>query len=159
MRFLYFDRVTHLERGKIIRGTKTFPLSEEYLNRHFTREPVVPGVILIEAMSQLTGWLVAYSLDFKMNCVISLIDDIEAPTVLRPGETVEIVGEIVDMNKKASLCRAWIEKGGESLARGGRLLYPHFPNPRPDVLAERFRLYAGRGSLENGGGASAGEAP
>ncbi len=122
-------------------GVKTFPLSEAYLNAHFTRAPRVPGSILIEAMAQITGWLVVYTYDFKTPCVISLIDDVEVASDLRPGVSVEIHGEMIDTNERASLCRARIEKDGVPVARAERLVYPHFPNEDTEGLKERFRNY------------------
>ena len=128
-------------RGERIVGVKTFPLSEAYLNAHFSRAPRVPGSILIEAMAQITGWLVICTYDFKTSCVISLIDDVEVASDLCPGVSVEIHGEIVDTNERASLCRARIEKNGVTVARAGRFVYPHFPNDDPEGLKERFRSY------------------
>ena len=128
-------------RGERIVGVKTFPLSEEYLNAHFRRAPRVPGSILIEAMAQITGWLVICTYDFKTSCVISLIDDVEVASDLRPGVSVEIHGEIIDTNERASLCRARIEKDGVAVAKAERFVYPHFPNDDPEGLKERFRNY------------------
>ncbi|MYA95107.1 MAG: hypothetical protein F4X91_01690 [Nitrospinae bacterium] len=141
MRFLFFDRIKEVVRGERIVGVKTFPLSEAYLNAHFSRAPRVPGSVLIEAMAQITGWLVVYTHDFRTSCVISLIDDAEVTSDLRPGVTVEIHGEIIDTNERASLCRARIEKDGVPVARAERFVYPHFPNDDPDGLRKRFRNY------------------
>ncbi len=141
MRFLFFDQIKEVVRGERIVGAKTFPLSEAYLNAHFRRAPRVPGSILIEAMAQITGWLVVYTYDFKTSCVISLIDDVEVASDLRPGVSVEIHGEIIDTNEQASLCRARVEKDGVPVARAERFVYPHFPNDEPEALKERFRSY------------------
>jgi len=141
LRFLFFDRIKEVVRGERIVGVKTFPLTEAYLNAHFSRAPRVPGSVLIEAMAQITGWLVVYTHDFKTSCVISLIDDAEVTSDLRPGVTVEIHGEIVDTNERASLCRARVEKDGAPVARAERFVYPHFPNDDPEGLKERFRNY------------------
>ena len=141
MRFLYIDRIKEMVRGERIVGVKTFPLSEAYLNAHFRRAPRVPGSIHIEAMAQITGWLVICTYDFKTSCVISLIDGVEVVSDLRPGASVEIHGEIIDTNERASLCRARIEKDGVPVARAERFVYPHFPNDDPDGLKERFKSY------------------
>ena len=141
MRFLFIDQIKQVARGERIVGVKTFPLSEAYLNAHFQRAPHVPGSILIEAMAQITGWLVVYTYDFKTPCVISLIDDVEVASDLRPGITLEIHGEMIDTNERASLCRARIEKDGVPVARAERLVYPHFVNDDPEELKERFRRY------------------
>ena len=141
MRFLFFDQIKEVVRGERIVGVKTFPLTEAYLNGHFSRAPRVPGSVLIEAMAQIAGWLVVYTHDFRTSCVISLIDDAEVTSDLRPGVTVEIHGEIIDTNERASLCRARIEKDGAPVARAERFVYPHFPNDDPEGLRERFRNY------------------
>lgn len=141
MRFLFFDQIKEVVRGERIVGVKTFPLSEAYLSGHFSRAPRVPGSILIEAMAQITGWLVVYTHDFKTSCVISLIDDAEVTSDLRPGHSVEIHGEIIDTNERASLCRARIERDGVVVARAERFVYPHFHNDDPEGLKERFRNY------------------
>ena len=141
MRFLFFDQIKEVVRGERIVGVKTFPLTEAYLTGHFSRAPRVPGSVLIEAMAQMTGWLVVYTHDFRTSCVISLIDDAEVTSDLRPGVTVEIHGEIIDTNERASLCRARIEKDGAPVARAERFVYPHFPNDDPEGLKERFRNY------------------
>ena len=141
MRFLFFDQIKEVVRGERIVGVKTFPLTEAYLTGHFSRAPRVPGSVLIEAMAQIAGWLVVYTHDFRTSCVISLIDDAEVTSDLRPGVTVEIHGEIIDTNERASLCRARIEKDGAPVARAERFVYPHFPNDDPEGLRERFRNY------------------
>jgi hypothetical protein len=46
MRFLYFDRIIEIESGKRIRAVKTFPLSEAYLKKHFSRAPLLHGEIV-----------------------------------------------------------------------------------------------------------------
>ena len=50
MRFLLFDRVTHLEPGKRNAGVKTVPLADDALNHHFERRPVYPGTLVIDGM-------------------------------------------------------------------------------------------------------------
>ena len=55
MRFYFVDRITELTPGKTIRGFKNVSMSEPYFSTHFPRFPVLPGVIIIEAMAQLAG--------------------------------------------------------------------------------------------------------
>ncbi len=141
MRFLFFDQIKEVVHGEYIVGVKTFPLTEVYLNAHFRRAPRVPGSVLIEAMAQLAGWLVVYTHDFRTSCIISLIDDVEVANDLGPGVSLEIHGEIIDTNERASLCRARVEKNGVPVARAERFVYAHFPSDDPEGLKERFRRY------------------
>lgn len=141
MRFLFFDRVLEAEAGKRIRAAKTFPLSEAFLNGHYTRAPRVPGTLLLEAMCQAAGWLVLYSSGFRVACVISLAEEVRLTPDLHPGAAVEIVGEILSTDKRASLARARVEEGGRVIASAGRLIFPHFPAADPAELERRFRAH------------------
>lgn len=55
--FLLIDRVTELEIGKSITGYKNVTNNEPFFNGHFPEKPVMPGVLIIEAMAQATGLL------------------------------------------------------------------------------------------------------
>lgn len=143
MRFLYYDSVTHIEKGKSIAGVKTFSLSEEFLRSHYRRTALVPGVIMIEAMAQLLGWLIVYSHDFRLSSIMSLIEEVTVSPNLRPGFKAEIHGEILSTSKRDSLGKAWIYVDGEPIASMNRIIYSHFHNVNPDELARRFEYYSG----------------
>ena len=51
--FLLIDRVTDLEPGKSIKGYKNLSYNEPFFAGHFPNEPVMPGVLQIEALAQL----------------------------------------------------------------------------------------------------------
>ena len=143
MRLLFYDRVTEIEKGKTIAGLKTFTLSEEFHRKHFEKIALVPGVIFIEAMAQLLGWLIIYSFDFKLSAIMSLIEDIALPARLRPGFTAEIKGEIVSLSKRDSLGRAEVYVDGEPVASMNRIIYSHFDKVDPEELKKRFNYYSG----------------
>ena len=52
MRFTLIDRITELKPGVSITAVKGLTLAEEYLQDHFPRFPVMPGVLMLEAMFQ-----------------------------------------------------------------------------------------------------------
>ena len=116
MRFLYYDNVTHIEKGKSITGVKTFSLSEEFLRRHFSKVAYIPGVIFIEAMAQLLGWLIIYSNDFKLSAIMSLVENVNISYNLRPGFKAEIKGEIISTSSRDSLGKAKILVDGKTIA-------------------------------------------
>ena len=143
MRFLFYDKVTTIEKGKSITGVKTFALSEEFLRGHYSKIALVPGVILIEAMAQLLGWLIIYSHDFRLSAIMSLVEDVSISSKLRPGFMAEIHGEIISTSHRDSLGKAWITVEGETIASMNRIIYSHFHKVDPEELKERFRYYSG----------------
>ena len=55
--FLLIDRVTNLVSGESIRGYKNVTMNEDMFNGHFPNQPIMPGVLIIEAAAQLSGIL------------------------------------------------------------------------------------------------------
>src|SRR4030067_3081914 len=100
MRFLYYDKITHIEKGKSVIGVKAFSLSEEFFRGHFKKVALVPGVIFIEAMAQLLGWLIIYTHDFNLSAIMSLIEDVQISSHLRPGFIADIHGEIISTSNR-----------------------------------------------------------
>jgi 3-hydroxyacyl-[acyl-carrier-protein] dehydratase len=143
MRFLFYDRITAIEKGKSIEGVKTFSLSEEFLRGHFTKRPVIPGVIYIEAMAQLLGWLITYSNDFKCSAILSLIENAIVDPGLRPGFQARIHGEIISTSEKDTLGKAGIEVNGVPIARVDRIIYSHLRGTDPQSLREHFIYCSG----------------
>lgn len=60
---LLVDRVLELEKGKRIKALKNVTINEEFFNGHFQSYPVMPGVLVIEALAQASGILSFYSAD------------------------------------------------------------------------------------------------
>lgn len=143
MRFLYYDKITDIKKGKSITGVKTFTLSEEFLKGHFKKKALVPGVIYIEAMAQLLGWLVIYSHDFKLSAVMSLVEDVRIAPRLRPGFRAEIHGEIISTSYRDSLGKAWITVDGETIASVNRIIYSHVHKVDTEALRDLFYYYSG----------------
>lgn len=143
MRFLFYDKVTRLEKDRSITGIKVFALSEEFHRRHFGEIALVPGTILIEAMAQILGWLICYSNDFKVAVIMSMLEGVTVSSRLRPGFQAEVHGEITSTSLTDSMGKAWLESEGMRLASIDRIMYSHFRNVNPRELEGRFRYFSG----------------
>lgn len=55
--FLLIDRVTDLTKGESIKGYKNVTVNEEMFNGHFPGQPIMPGVLILESMAQISGIL------------------------------------------------------------------------------------------------------
>ena len=141
MRLLLYDRITAMSPGESITGIKTFCLSEECFRRHFNKEALIPGVMFIEAMAQLLGWLIIRTHDFRLSAVMSLIEDVKVAPGLRPGFAAEISGRLISTSSSDSLGSAQMRVDGREIASIGRIIYVHSARVDPDALRKMFRYY------------------
>ncbi len=97
--FLLIDKIMHLDNKTVI-GVKNVTMNEPFFVGHFPKEPVMPGVLQIEAMAQTGGILVLNSVDDPENysTYFLKIENAKFKKKVVPGDTIvfkcEIVGEI-----------------------------------------------------------------
>ena len=60
--FLFIEECKIIERGKVGESTRTFYENEYFFEGHFPDNPIVPGVVIVEAMAQTAGVVVSESL-------------------------------------------------------------------------------------------------
>ena len=65
--FLLVDRITELELGKRVVGIKNVSSNESFFQGHFPGNPIMPGVLIIEAMAQVGGVLARLSVESSMD--------------------------------------------------------------------------------------------
>ena len=70
MKFHLVDKITSLEPGKSIETIKALSLAEEYLADHFPTFPVLPGVLMLEALTQSAAWLVRLQQDWANSIIL-----------------------------------------------------------------------------------------
>jgi 3-hydroxyacyl-[acyl-carrier-protein] dehydratase len=95
MRYLLLDRIVELHPGESIRGVKNVAMSEDVLEFHFPKNPIMPGVLLLESLVQLTGWLEAASSDFSQWFLISRVQKCNFYGFVLPGDQVELEVKIL----------------------------------------------------------------
>ena len=96
MYFSLIDKIETLEPGKRIVATKSLSLAEEYLQDHFPNFPVMPGVLMLEALTQSSAWLIRVSEDFAHSIVaLKEARNVKYARFVQPGQTLVIEAEIV----------------------------------------------------------------
>jgi len=90
MMYLLVDRITESKADENIKGIKNVAMSEDFLEFHFPKNPVMPGVLLIEAFAQLSGWLEAASSDFKNWFLMTGVRQCKFYGFALPGDQVEL---------------------------------------------------------------------
>jgi 3-hydroxyacyl-[acyl-carrier-protein] dehydratase len=107
--FLLVDKVIDLEPGKRGRGIKNVTINEEFFSGHFPEEPILPGVLIIEAMAQVAAIVVGSEAKGKEVKIkermgyLAGIKEIKFKRPVRPGDRLEISVEIIQ--KLANLFR------------------------------------------------------
>jgi 3-hydroxyacyl-[acyl-carrier-protein] dehydratase len=100
MRFVLIDRIVELEPEVKITAVKTLTMAEEYLADHFPNFPVMPGVLMIEAMTQAGAWLVRASENFRHSIVIlKEAANVKYGQFFQPGQTMTVRAEIIDRSE------------------------------------------------------------
>ena len=101
MRFTLIDRVCDLEPGAKIVAIKNLSLAEEYLADHFPGFPVMPGVLMLEAMTQAAAWLIRVSEDFAHSTVIlKEAKNVKYVNFVEPGQTLRVTAEIMGQDER-----------------------------------------------------------
>jgi len=98
--FLLVDRVLEFEESKSIVGLKNVTMNEEFFQGHFPGEPIMPGVLIIEAMAQ-TGGILAIKSSGKENMGVYFMS-IEKAKFRRPvvpGDQLRFEVEIIQQRK------------------------------------------------------------
>lgn len=107
MRFSLLDRIIELEPGQRITAIKALSLAEEYLADHFPSAPVMPGVMMLEALIQASAWLVRVSEDFAHSIVtLKQARGVKYANFVDPGQTLTISAEITDQNDRETKLKA-----------------------------------------------------
>ncbi|MEW5762968.1 MAG: 3-hydroxyacyl-ACP dehydratase FabZ [Bacillota bacterium] len=105
--FLFVDRIVALEPGKRAVGIKNVTAGEWFFQGHFPAYPVLPGVLIIEALAQV-GAVVALSLP-EMRGRIPLFTGIDRARFrrqVRPGDCLRLEVELTHLRGQLGKCRA-----------------------------------------------------
>src|SRR3954470_14511070 len=96
MRVHLIDRIDAVEPGKALRAAKFLTLGEEYLADHFPTFPVMPGVLMLQAVVEAAAWLWRATTDYS-HPVIVLRDvrNVKYGTFMQPGRRMDVTVELV----------------------------------------------------------------
>jgi len=112
MRFILLDRVLELESGKNITAVKAVSLAEEYLADHFPDFPVLPGVMMLEALVQTAATLVRVTNNFEQSMVIlQEARNVKYKSFVKPGNllTLKIEAKKIDNDSSTFKASAFVE--------------------------------------------------
>lgn len=123
MRFTLLDRITLVEPGKRIQASKCLTLSEQYLEDHFPRFPVMPGVLMLESLYQAAAWLVRVTDHFEHSLVVMAeANNVKYSDFVEPGETLMVTAEMVSHDERFSKLKCEGEVNGTVAVRARLVL-------------------------------------
>jgi 3-hydroxyacyl-[acyl-carrier-protein] dehydratase len=113
MRFSLIDRIVDLTPGSRIVTLKSLALAEEYLADHFPRAPVIPGVLMLEGLTQSAAWLVRASEDFAHSMVLlKEARGVKYAQFVEPGQVMRMTAEILSQDDEQTKIKAQGEVAG-----------------------------------------------
>jgi len=99
--FLFVDRVTHLEEGKRAVGFKNVTMNDDFFRGHFPGRPIMPGVLILEAMAQVGGVMMLASEENRGKLAFFMaIDNAKFRKTVVPGDQLVFEVEAGKMRSK-----------------------------------------------------------
>lgn len=97
--FLLVDRVTQFESGKSLTAIKNVTINEPFFNGHFPDQPIMPGVLIIEALAQATGLLGFRTMGEEpqedMLYILVGVDKVKFKKQVVPGDQLVLHAEVL----------------------------------------------------------------
>lgn len=100
---LLVDRIETLEPGVSITGIKAVSINEDYFNGHFPGRPIMPGMLIVEALAQTAGVLAVHSLGLEGSGKLVYfmgIEEAKFRSPVEPGCLLRLEVEVVQMRSR-----------------------------------------------------------
>ncbi|MCI6190748.1 MAG: 3-hydroxyacyl-ACP dehydratase FabZ [Clostridium sp.] len=105
--FLLVDKITEMEEGKRVKGYKNVTINEPFFQGHFPEYPVMPGVLVLEALAQVGAVAVLSMEQFKgKNPLFAGADKVKWRKQVMPGDKLELECEIIKIKGPIGIGKA-----------------------------------------------------
>jgi 3-hydroxyacyl-[acyl-carrier-protein] dehydratase len=145
MRLEYFqliDRIVELDlRDQSIRTEARVPTESTIFEGHFPGYPLMPGVLLIEAMAQTSGWLVIGVTRFSRMPFFAALKEAKLRSFVTPGQVLALSAKLVHEGSGFAVAKADIHCEGK-LACNAEITFRLVEFPNPDFRASMERMAA-----------------
>lgn len=129
--FLLIDRITYLEPGTKAKGYKNVTTNESFFQGHFPGNPIMPGVLIIEALAQLGCVAMLVKEEYKnMIGLFAGIDNVRFKKQVIPGDKLELSVELIKLKGPIGKFKGEA-KVDNQLAAEAEVLFAIAPKP-PD---------------------------
>lgn len=121
--FLLIDKVTEIETGKRAVGIKNVTINEPFFQGHFPMMPVMPGVLIVEALAQLGAVVLLSADEFKGKIALFTgIDGLRFRRQVVPGDQLRLEARLLKL--RSSIGKAAVKATvGDELAAEGEIMF------------------------------------
>lgn len=138
--FHLIDRIIDLNIGdKTITVEAQVPEKSTIFEGHFPGYPLMPGVLLIEAMAQTSGWLLIALTRFERMAFLGAVKEAKMRGFVVPGELLTIDASIVHEGSGFAITSAKVRVGGQ-LRSSATITFPQVPFPNPDLRGHMLTM-------------------
>jgi len=117
--FLLVDRVTSVEPGLKATGYKNMTANEQFFEGHFPFKPIMPGVLMVEALAQLACITLLMKEEFKGSLgVFTGIDGFKFRAMVEPGDRLDMEVELLKMKGPIGKVKAIARVGDKTACEG-----------------------------------------
>ncbi len=95
MRYIMIDRILEVQKNKNITAVKNITLSDDVFMDHFPGNPIYPGALILESLSQTGGALIEISRNFCYKAIVFMVENAKYRDYIRPGDQVILKAEII----------------------------------------------------------------
>jgi 3-hydroxyacyl-[acyl-carrier-protein] dehydratase len=115
MRFNLLDRIVAFEPGRSLQGVKNLTLGEEYLADHFPTFPVMPGVLMLQALVEASAWLLRLSNDYRHSVIVLReAKNVKYGHFMEPGRQMNVSVELVEQSEDQATLKGKGEVEGQA---------------------------------------------
>ena len=136
MQLEYFQLIDRIIDLNVVERTITVeaqvPKQNTIFEGHFPGYPIMPGVLLIEAMAQTSGWLLIALMKFERMPFLGAVKEAKMRGFVSPGELLKIDASVVHEGSGFAITAAKVSVGGE-LRCNATITFRHIPFPNPDL--------------------------